>query len=253
MLPASCDQRPKWGKGLVWGFSLSSGVFRFIARFFVRIGKGLFSIPSPTIRFPERAERGQGTETLAKFGALPPSGACVWQRLDAGARGGRMNGEGAGSEGGSPSRAEPRATHLYSVDPMRIRTMMVIRIGGEAPGRRTHSKPRHAGHVQYRVAATSDRHRQSVNTGGLQKPLLAGAITRPREGASLTAPRQWSPVAKARSGACERALRSWSCASRYERLPFVLDTTWPTRCPSGAPGNPRRSGASHGARGRCRI
>jgi len=35
-----------------------------------------------------------------------------------------MNGEGAGSEGGSPSRAEPRATHLYSVDPMRIRTMM---------------------------------------------------------------------------------------------------------------------------------
>ena len=31
----------------------------------------------------------------------------------------------------------------------------VIRIGGEAPGRRAHSKPRRAGHVQYRVAATS--------------------------------------------------------------------------------------------------
>ena len=30
----------------------------------------------------------------------------------------------AGSEGNSPSGAEPRATHLYSVDPMRIRTMM---------------------------------------------------------------------------------------------------------------------------------
>ena len=38
----------------------------------------------------------------------------------------------------------------------------VIRIGGEAPGRRAHSKPRHKGHVQYRVAATSDRHLQSV-------------------------------------------------------------------------------------------
>ena len=38
----------------------------------------------------------------------------------------------------------------------------VIRIGGEAPGRRAHSKPRHRGHVQYRVAATSDRHLQSV-------------------------------------------------------------------------------------------
>jgi len=32
---------------------------------------------------PERAQWGQGTETLAKLGALPPSGACVWQRLDA--------------------------------------------------------------------------------------------------------------------------------------------------------------------------
>jgi hypothetical protein len=38
----------------------------------------------------------------------------------------------------------------------------VIRIGGEAPGRRAHSKPRRADHVQYRVAATSDRHLQSV-------------------------------------------------------------------------------------------
>ena len=45
--------------------------------------EGPFFIPSPTIRFPERAQRGQGTETLAKLGALPPSGACVWQRLDA--------------------------------------------------------------------------------------------------------------------------------------------------------------------------
>src|SRR5271168_2962344 len=36
----------------------------------------------------------------------------------------------------------------------------VIRIGGETPGRRAHSKPRRTGHVQYRVAATSDRHLQ---------------------------------------------------------------------------------------------
>ena len=49
----------------------------------VRRGNGPFFIPSPTIRFPERAQRGQGTETLAKLGAWPPSGACVWQRLDA--------------------------------------------------------------------------------------------------------------------------------------------------------------------------
>ena len=42
--------------------------------------KGPFFIPSPTFRFPERAEWGQGTETLAQLGALPPSGACVSQR-----------------------------------------------------------------------------------------------------------------------------------------------------------------------------
>ena len=32
---------------------------------------------------PGARGRGQGTETVAKLGALPPSGACVSQRLDA--------------------------------------------------------------------------------------------------------------------------------------------------------------------------
>ena len=32
-----------------------------------------FFVPSPAIRFAERAERGQGTETVAKLGGLPPS------------------------------------------------------------------------------------------------------------------------------------------------------------------------------------
>ena len=31
---------------------------------------------------PGARATGQGTETLAKLGALSPSGACVWQRLD---------------------------------------------------------------------------------------------------------------------------------------------------------------------------
>src|SRR6516164_5476478 len=33
----------------------------------------------------------------------------------------------------------------------------VIRIGGEAPGRRAHSKPRCEDHVQYRVAGAGDQ------------------------------------------------------------------------------------------------
>src|SRR5262249_14711418 len=43
--------------------------FSVYCQFFVRSGKGPLFIPSPTIRFPERAEWGQGTETLAKLGA----------------------------------------------------------------------------------------------------------------------------------------------------------------------------------------
>ena len=42
-----------------------------------------FFVPSPAIRFAERGGRGQGTETVAKLGGLPPSVACVSQRLDA--------------------------------------------------------------------------------------------------------------------------------------------------------------------------
>jgi hypothetical protein len=70
------------GFELVWGFCCQ-GIILAFCRFFVRSGKRPFFIPLPTIRFPERAEWGQGTETLAKLGGLPPSGACVWQRLDA--------------------------------------------------------------------------------------------------------------------------------------------------------------------------
>jgi hypothetical protein len=42
-----------------------------------------FFVPSPAIRFAERAEGVQGTETVAKLGGLPASAACVSQRLEA--------------------------------------------------------------------------------------------------------------------------------------------------------------------------
>jgi len=38
----------------------------------------------------------------------------------------------------------------------------IMRIGGEAPRRRAHSTPRHESHVGARVAATSNRHRQTI-------------------------------------------------------------------------------------------
>ena len=58
----------------------------------------------------------------------------------------------------------------------------VIRIGGEAPGRQADSKPRSEDHVQYRVAATSDRHLQSVISSWriAENLVLAGMPSRGR-------------------------------------------------------------------------
>jgi hypothetical protein len=64
------------------GLFLSSGHFWFVASSLFGAGKPFF-IPSPAIRFAERAEGVKGTETVAKLGGLPPSGACVSQRLEA--------------------------------------------------------------------------------------------------------------------------------------------------------------------------
>jgi hypothetical protein len=69
------------GFELVWGFSCQVVVLGSAESSLFGAGKPFF-IPSPAIRFAERG-RGQGTETLAKLGGLPPSVACVWQRLDA--------------------------------------------------------------------------------------------------------------------------------------------------------------------------
>src|SRR6516164_2190238 len=56
----------------VWGFSCQV-VFLVCCRFFVRSGKAVLRSVA-AIRFAERAERGQGTEAVAKLGGLPPSG-----------------------------------------------------------------------------------------------------------------------------------------------------------------------------------
>jgi hypothetical protein len=77
----------------------------------------------------------------------------------------------------------------------------VVRIGGEAPRRRAHSKPRLEGHVQYRVAATSARHlRLGLDRRANRRTSVVLAyrqvITPSAEGADLPAPRRWSPAAK---------------------------------------------------------
>ena len=77
----------------------------------------------------------------------------------------------------------------------------VVRIGGEAPRRRAHSKPRLEDHVQYRVAVTSARHlRLGLDRRANRRTSVLLAcrqfITPSAEGADLPAPRRWSPAAK---------------------------------------------------------
>jgi hypothetical protein len=84
---ASWDQfvldSPLEGTGfeLVWGFSCQV-VVSGLSQFFVRSGKAVLH-PVACDQVRGARGRGQGTETVAKLGGMPPSGACVSQRLEA--------------------------------------------------------------------------------------------------------------------------------------------------------------------------
>ena len=68
--------------GLVWGFSCQAVVLGCADSFLFGAGKAVFR-PVACNQVPGARGRGQGTETLAELGGLPPSVACVSQRLDA--------------------------------------------------------------------------------------------------------------------------------------------------------------------------
>src|ERR1700756_5446110 len=67
---------------LVWGFSCQAVVLGNADSFLFGAGKAVFR-PVACNQVPGARGRGQGTETLAALGGLPPSVACVSQRLDA--------------------------------------------------------------------------------------------------------------------------------------------------------------------------
>ena len=70
------------GFELVWGFSCQVVVLGCADSFLFGAGKAVFR-PVACDQVRGARGRGQGTETLAKLGGLPPSVACVSQRLDA--------------------------------------------------------------------------------------------------------------------------------------------------------------------------
>src|SRR5438874_9446525 len=67
------------GFELVWGFSCQAVVLGCAASFLFGAGKAVFR-PVAWDQVRGARGRGQGTETVAKLGGLPPSGACVSQR-----------------------------------------------------------------------------------------------------------------------------------------------------------------------------
>src|SRR5215470_14739482 len=79
----SSSDSPLEGTGFepVWGFSCQV-VFWVVVGSLFGAGKRFF-VPSPEIRFAERAEGVKEPQTVAKLSGVPLSGACVSQRLEA--------------------------------------------------------------------------------------------------------------------------------------------------------------------------
>jgi hypothetical protein len=152
------------------GLFLSRRHFWFF-RFFVRSRKAVLR-PVAWDQVRGARGRGQGTETVAQLGGLPPSGACVSQRLEAGARGATMNCEtgflhslGVWSvpvcllriRGELAIGGIFRAAHLYTVGSLDPDHDAVMRIGGEAPGGGPILSVGIKCQVRIRFPATSDR------------------------------------------------------------------------------------------------
>jgi hypothetical protein len=71
----------RFARDLYGAFSVKR-LFWVCCQFFVRSGKAVLR-PVACDQVPGARGRGQGTETLAELGGLPPSVACVSQRLEA--------------------------------------------------------------------------------------------------------------------------------------------------------------------------
>ena len=103
--------------------------------------------------------RAQGSSRLAVAPTFPHAPPWPGHALTASSTAARLTRSGRRSEGSLPSGADHRAATLYSVGPWGPDHDAVMRIGGKAPRRRTHSRNRCQHHGLLRVTATSDRHR----------------------------------------------------------------------------------------------
>ena len=103
----------------------------------------------------------------------------------------------------------------------------IMRIGGEAPRRRAHSTPRHESHVGTRVAATSNRHRQTI-TLLRDAPKLSGVNWKPGRRSThagrMTMPSGMAPSCTSRHKAIS-SLRA-SATIMILRIPRAFPVRW---------------------------
>ena len=162
------------------------------------------------------------------------------------------------SEGARLWRTNNRATTLYSVGRKDPDHDAVMRIGSEAPRRRTHSAQRHESHGSRRDPATSNRHRRPVTS-----------VTDRAETVGCPSPRTSLQCAGRRDDAVrhhalaheppqgDQQLARQGDDHRLARAAGVLgasfETTAPRCSPSGTGGSARRVGSFLAAPEHCRI
>ena len=171
-----------------------------------------------------------GSCSLRKMAPRPLFGALLVKRLSAWC--GRND-----DQRGARLRARFESRHnLVSGRSKDLNHDAVMRIGSEAPKRRTHSSNRHESQGPCRDSATSNHHRRPVTSERtrrklsryLQHPPFIVQDTKRRR------PVQRPPerAATERSEACVPRPRSWSCECRG-RSRCGLETTAPKRCSFG--------------------
>src|SRR6266567_4193956 len=146
------------GRFLSRGFASAAHLF-LLHRFFVR-SHSRFFVPTRPLLTAART----GAVRVGRRTTLSACSALARPYLDGSDTTARLTRSGRRSEGGLPSGADHRAATLYSVGPGGPDHDAVMRIGGEAPRRRTHSRNRCQHHGLLRVTATSDRHRMPTKS-----------------------------------------------------------------------------------------
>ncbi len=181
--------------GCVKGFCRRNASF-LLHRFLCSISKPV----SSSRRALRSRRRAQGPSRLAVAPTFPHAPPWPGHALTASSTTARLTRSGRRSEGGLPSGADHRAATLYSVGPWGPDHDAVMRIGGKAPRRRTHSRNRCQHHGLLRVTATSDHHRMPTkfcSSGSESLSCLSSSLTRLATRRQLE-PRQWLPDATGR-------------------------------------------------------